>query len=691
MLTAQLLKPVATLSLMGPPEVPKPHHPPLSKASATSSQEGDSQNTGNTSLTQPATQPPPLFSEEEKSQLWGSLVPFGAKHPRIDLHRSFRKYEIGRYKRLREAFQICLEGDKISHHHCSLEWNGKDGLEATVKVRDKSRNGTYIKRDKVGRDKSEYLRDGMSISFGTDPSGIFPGSSDSHFYEFKFIAYEAPLSGLLRVYSLANEIGSGAFATVKQCLHRDTGRTYAVKMIKNKRPSIGPASQGNSFMSYQKFTGTSEFNIMQRLKHPNICELVEFFIESNGDINLVLEYVDGGDMLKYMERIGRTLTNGEAQHLTYQICAGVAYIHAQGVAHRDLKPENILITRDTPPIVKIADFGLAKMLVDETELRTRCGTKPFCAPEVLYGGGDQTYSRKADSWSVGNIVYWMFVGQGAYNPDTWYSTSVGNGVIREPHINWSNLHNTDAEPQGIEFIQQLLIFDPSKRMSLSKALNHIWIAHEVSEGLMPRDYPQAVTQASKVRITNLCFSPPKEYFEIPGLIHHTSELDEGTTTPTLVTPPASQPRSQPQTPRAPETLPLEPIDEEESLGSNFSDMSIKDKDKPPADQTQDEGTDTDTGSDQPEGLHAPDSQNTRALKRGHSQVSSSSSVGGGQSQSQANPIPGLTTPVLTPTPTPTPLNAQGNANTNINPAPQERKRRPLASRKKPRFDPHPPP
>lgn len=97
-----------------------------------------------------------------------------------------------------------------------------------------------------------------------------------------------------------------------------------------------------------------------------------------------------------------------------------------GIAHRDLKPENLLLTKDDPPIVKIADFGLAKVVDSLTAFRVRllenyslfsafmishlqtlCGTSSYIAPEVINQSNNEGYTHLVDSWSVGVIVFSM--------------------------------------------------------------------------------------------------------------------------------------------------------------------------------------------------------------------------------------------------------------------------------------------
>lgn len=115
------------------------------------------------------------------------------------------------------------------------------------------------------------------------------------------------------------------------------------------------------------------------------------------------------------------------QTLATPILTSLQYIHSQGIAHRDLKPENVLLTLDEPPQVKVADFGLAKAIDSLTMLRvgcslslgtnhqftkcpqTMCGTPSYLAPEVVQQNGNEGYQQVVDSWSVGVIVFSMFV------------------------------------------------------------------------------------------------------------------------------------------------------------------------------------------------------------------------------------------------------------------------------------------
>ena len=170
-----------------------------------------------------------------------------------------------------------------------------------------------------------------------------------------------PKDGIHRFYDIGTELGRGSFATVYRAVCRADGKTYAIKMVKRNRLRVDGQGATSIFMK--------EVQILEKLHHPNICFLKETFYEPK-DVVLVLEYIDGGDLLDYIvNRDG--LAEDEARHLAFQLCKALKYIHAKGIAHRDLKPENILLTRDDPPILKIADFGLAKAVDSMTRFRVR--------------------------------------------------------------------------------------------------------------------------------------------------------------------------------------------------------------------------------------------------------------------------------------------------------------------------------
>ncbi len=126
---------------------------------------------------------------------------------------------------------------------------------------------------------------------------------------------------------------------------------------------------------------------------------------------IVMEYVDGVN-LRQTIRSGK-LTPKEALAIVPQICEALQYAHDEGVVHRDIKPENILI--DKKGRVKIADFGLAKLLGREskdhalTATNHVMGTVRYMAPEQMEGS--RSVDHRADIYSLGVVLYEMLTGE----------------------------------------------------------------------------------------------------------------------------------------------------------------------------------------------------------------------------------------------------------------------------------------
>ncbi|RXW25644.1 hypothetical protein EST38_g233 [Candolleomyces aberdarensis] len=421
--------------------------------------------TQQTQSTQQLTQPvvPPT---DRDSHLWGYLQPVNDKLSRIDFWREQRQYTIGRNTELNK---IVFPGFKVSNRHCEITWSAED-TGGTVLVLDLSSNGTFINGQKVGRSQTRILREGNEIAFGTPAAQPHSPFEDYRFI-YRHVAGGPPTTGLYAFYDIGTELGKGSFATVMKAVNRETGVWYAVKMIKDKTAGRGGDQQGQ----IRNAAIAREINIMEKLKHPNICELKEVFLEENGpDINLVIELVEGGDLLEYILKRGG-LGEDDAKHITYQICDALSYIHSQGITHRDLKPENVLLTKDEPPVVKVADFGLAKIVDSVTMLRTMCGTPSYLAPEVVKQTDQQEgYDNLVDSWSVGVIVFSMLTNASPFIEDE-NQTNLRTRII-ERHIDWATLQAQNISQDAFDFIVALLQEDPMNRMGLKEALDHPWLS-----------------------------------------------------------------------------------------------------------------------------------------------------------------------------------------------------------------------
>ncbi|XP_038072890.1 calcium/calmodulin-dependent protein kinase type IV-like [Patiria miniata] len=261
-------------------------------------------------------------------------------------------------------------------------------------------------------------------------------------------------------YKIGKELGRGATSVVLRCTQVGTDKAHAVKVIKKTVD--------------QKVVKT-ETDILLKLQHPNIIRLKEIF-ETDEKLFLVLELVTGGELFD------RIVTQGyysekDAASVVRQLCSAVQYLHEHGIVHRDLKPENLLYADSTEnAALKLADFGLAKMLYKDVQMQTVCGTPGYCAPEVLFG---KPYTPKVDMWSVGVITYILLCG---FEPfyDEKGDRYVYKKILRAEYEFMSPWWDNVSDSAKF-FIQSLLVLDPNKRLTAAQALDHPWVKGTASK------------------------------------------------------------------------------------------------------------------------------------------------------------------------------------------------------------------
>jgi len=254
-------------------------------------------------------------------------------------------------------------------------------------------------------------------------------------------------------YELTDTLGSGAFATVKLAVHKATGKKYAVKMI-NK------ADVGNDMESIDR-----EITILKNLNHPNIVLLKETF-DSPQYLYIVMELCEGGELFNSIaEKV--SYSEKEAAGVIVQLLQAIDYLHSQNIVHRDLKPENLLLSDKTDrALIKVADFGLSKMVDQNKLLATSCGTPGYIAPEILRAEG---YGPGVDMWAVGVIAYVLLAG---YPP--FYSEDLAElfDQIMEADFEFYDEDWGKISSEAKDFIKKLLVADINKRLSAKQALLH---------------------------------------------------------------------------------------------------------------------------------------------------------------------------------------------------------------------------
>ncbi|XP_049291606.1 serine/threonine-protein kinase Nek2-like isoform X2 [Anopheles funestus] len=145
-----------------------------------------------------------------------------------------------------------------------------------------------------------------------------------------------------------------------------------------------------------------EHHILSQIRHPRIIQYLGYF-QTSDSWNIVLEFAERGSLAAFLERRSgeRAFLNQHTVMVKFgDIADGLIYLHKRNVIHRDLKPANILICVDNR--LKLADFGVSKIMHDNDFNRTIIGTPLYMAPEVARG---KDYDYKSDVWALGIIFY----------------------------------------------------------------------------------------------------------------------------------------------------------------------------------------------------------------------------------------------------------------------------------------------
>jgi serine/threonine-protein kinase len=216
--------------------------------------------------------------------------------------------------------------------------------------------------------------------------------------------FEPPTTGRLAELFPSLEIielvGKGGMGAVYKARQSGLDRLVALKIL--------PEEFGHDVKFALRFT--REARTLARLNHPNIVSVYEFG-KVEDTYYFLMEFVEGST-LRDVVREGQ-LAPEHALAIVPHLCDALQYAHDKGVVHRDIKPENILISVDGS--VKIADFGLSRILGSEGQQDTLTGTRQvmgtlrYMAPEQLEGA--RGVDHRADIYSLGVVFYEMLTGE----------------------------------------------------------------------------------------------------------------------------------------------------------------------------------------------------------------------------------------------------------------------------------------
>ncbi|XP_042639701.1 serine/threonine-protein kinase 36 [Tyto alba] len=256
-------------------------------------------------------------------------------------------------------------------------------------------------------------------------------------------------------YHVLEMIGEGSFGRVYKGRRKHSAQVVALKFI----PKVGRSEK--ELKNLQR-----EIEIMRGLHHPNIIQMLDSF-ETDKEVVVVTDYAEG-ELFQILEDDG-SLPEDQVQTIAAQLVSALYYLHSHRILHRDMKPQNILLGKDG--VVKLCDFGFARAMSIHTMVLTSIkGTPLYMSPELVE---ERPYDHTADLWSVGCILYELFVGTPPF-----YTSSIFQLVsliVKDP-IKWP----TAISPVFKSFLQGLLMKDPRQRLSWPELLSHPFIAGRVT-------------------------------------------------------------------------------------------------------------------------------------------------------------------------------------------------------------------
>lgn len=270
------------------------------------------------------------------------------------------------------------------------------------------------------------------------------------------------MKGIHQRFKLGNIFAKGSFGVVFMAEDLRTGEHLAVKIFTKDYTNklIHPLMEACILREYThsnilQFRGLFEVSDQELLD--------EIQCESPTAYAIATEYLDGGELLKFIQWAGKAKED-QARRIMRQLIQSIAVLHRGGIAHRDIKPENIVLNGPGCDI-KLIDFGLAACQEDEEAMLMKAGSPGYAAPEVLCN----PQSCKSDCFSVGVIMFILLCGRAPFP-----GRDANEVLKRNMRCQLAPGALDDVSPLARELILGLLQKHPERRLSAEEALRHSW-------------------------------------------------------------------------------------------------------------------------------------------------------------------------------------------------------------------------
>lgn len=318
-------------------------------------------------------------------------------------------------------------------------------------------------------------------------------------------------------FIIDKEIGKGSFAQVYMGWHKESKAAVAIKSVELAR--LNKKLKENLY---------GEIQILKALRHPHIVALHDC-VESSTHINLIMEYCELGDLSLFIKKRDKLITHPAThemarkypvapnsglhevviRHFLKQLTSALEFLRSNNYVHRDVKPQNLLLLpsrsfRDqrafhimsasqdslipvagltSLPMLKLADFGFARVLPSTSLADTLCGSPLYMAPEILRY---ERYDAKADLWSVGTVLYEMVTGRPPFRArnhvELLRKIEAAEDVIKFPR-------EVVVSSEMKALVRSLLKRSPVERLSFENFFAHPVVTNDIP-GLVEDDIPR---------------------------------------------------------------------------------------------------------------------------------------------------------------------------------------------------------
>ena len=302
----------------------------------------------------------------------------------------------------------------------------------------------------------ESLNNCKNINLYDDKGILIADDSDLHFLkEAKILFFtknneEFNSYNLLRLFNFIKKLGEGGFGEVYLAKQKMTNKYYSIKFLNY---DINNIKDLNYFYK--------EIDILRRLNHPQIIKLYSYCISKENKIALIMEYLSGGTLKKYIiEHKNQNLDENVSKNILKQILEIISYCHLKNVIHHDLKPDNIIFIDESHTHIKIIDFGISSIINE----KSTGGSIEYLPPEIITYKNDKS-SPSVDIWSIGCIFGEMIKGESLFKGENLIEIKkkILDGNIEMP----KNISNS-----AYDLLQKMLDFEPDKRITAEEALLH---------------------------------------------------------------------------------------------------------------------------------------------------------------------------------------------------------------------------